>query len=139
MAAKHDIQHGISAEVRSERDEVVAACRRAADTLGKHARVDSNAAKVTVSILPGLSQKFSSVSPVVGIDLRPADGGRVHLDTRVERHRTIQSRVFGFIPAGPKRLVGRQYFFRFLNALETEIGALDPATGSIQRRAAQRA
>jgi hypothetical protein len=57
----------------------------------------------------------------VGIDLRPADGGRVHLDTRVERHWTIQSRMFGFIPADPKRLVGRQYFFKFLNPQSPDV------------------
>ena len=134
MAAKQDIQRGISADVRADRDAVVAACWRAAEAVGKHARIEANAAKVTVAILPGASQKFSTISPVVGIHLRPAAGNRVHLDTRVEQHRTVQSRMFGFIPAGPKRLVGRQFFFRFLDALETELGALDPATGLVQRR-----
>jgi hypothetical protein len=45
----------------------------------------------------------------------------------------LQSKVLGFIPAGPKRLVGRSQYFKFLNALETELGALDPASGSVQR------
>ena len=137
MGAKQDVQHGVTADVRADRDAVVGACQRAAETLGKHARVQANAAKVTVQILPGVSQTFSSVSPTVGINLRPGRDGHVHLEASVESHRTVQSTVFGFIPAGPKRLVGRQYFFRFLNALETELAALDPVSGSVQRRQPQ--
>jgi len=134
MAAKADIQHGITAQVHADRDSVVAACRRAAERLGKHARFEANATRVTVAILPGITPKFSSVSPIVSIDLRPGNGGGVQLESRVERYRTIQSRLFGFVPAGPKRLVGKQPFFRFLDALETELGALDPAAGTVNRR-----
>jgi hypothetical protein len=137
VAARHDIRHGISAELQADRDDVIAACRRAAAVLGKRARVEASAAKVTVSISPGMSQDLRSLSPVLGIDLRPSGGGRVQVETRVEVHRTIRSRILGFIPAGPKRLVGRYHFFRFLNALETELGALDPVSGSVRRHATQ--
>jgi hypothetical protein len=133
MAAAHDVQHKINAEVDAEPDAVVEACRRATEALGKHARMHFNAAKVTVEILPGLSQAFSHVSPVVAVHLRPAGIGRIQVAAQVEGYMTRQSKVMGFIPAGPKRLVGRSYFFRFLNALETELGALDPATGPAQR------
>lgn len=134
MAWKRDINEGLNAEVAADRDAVVAACRRAAGTLGKHARLEASAAKVTVSFLPGLSATFSQVSPIVGIALSPAEAGRVRVDTQVERYRTSQPVVLGFVPAGPKRLVGRGQFLRFLAALETELSALDPATGSVRRR-----
>jgi hypothetical protein len=133
MAAAHDVQHKINAEVDAEPDAVVEACRRATETLGKHARMHFNAAKVTVEILPGLSQTFSHISPVVAVHLRPAGIGRIQVAAQVEGYMTRQSKVMGFIPAGPKRLVGRGYFFRFLNALGTELAALDPATGPAQR------
>jgi hypothetical protein len=137
VAARHDIRHGITAELRADTEEIIAACRRAASVLGKRALVEAGAAKVTVSILPGLSQELASLSPVLGIALLPSGGGRVRLETRVELHRTIRSRVFGVIPAGPKELVGRHHFFRFLRALENELGALDPMTGSVWRHAPQ--
>lgn len=136
MTARHDIRHGISAELTADRDDVIDACRRAAAVLGKRARVEANAAKVTVSILPGLAKEPALHFPVLGIDLQPSGGGRVHLETRVELHRTIRSRMLGFIPAGRKELVGRHHFFRLLSALENELGALDPVTGSVRRHAA---
>lgn len=136
MAAKHDIQQGISAEVAADREVVVDACRRAAQILGEHARLHADAAKVTVEILPGPSRAPAPVSPVVGISLQPSDAGRVCVDARIERYRTSRPVAFGFIPTGVKHLVGRTHFRRFLNALEVELAALDPVTGRVRRLAA---
>lgn len=132
MAAKDEIQQGISAEVAADRDVVVDACRRAAQILGEHARLHADAAKVTVEILAGLSR----VSPVVGISLDLSDAGRVCVQARIERYRTSRPVAFGFIPTGVKHLVGRSYFRSFLNALEVELAALDPVTGRVSRLAA---
>jgi hypothetical protein len=135
MAAKHDIQQGISAEVAADRDVVIAACRRAAQTLGERARLHAGSASLTVEIRPGLARALTHVSPVVGISLQPSDAGRVSVQARVERHRESRP-VFGFLPAGLEHLVGRGHFRRFLDALEIELVALDPVTGRVRRLAA---
>jgi hypothetical protein len=133
MSWKNDVREGITADVTADREAVVAACRRATDTLGKHARLEAGPGKVTVSFLPGMSQRMSHVSPIVGVALRPAEAGRLRVDVRVERYKLNQSVMLGFIPAGPKTLVGRGQLLRFLAALETELGALDPVSGSVRR------
>jgi hypothetical protein len=56
----------------------------------------------------------------------------MHLETTLARYKTLQSHVFGFVPAGPKRLACRQQFLMLLDALENELRALDPR-GTIVR------
>jgi len=136
MAAKHDIQRGINAEVGAGREAVVEACARAVATLGKHGRSEATSQVVTVQILPGMSQKLSSISPIVEISLKPAAQGRISVSTKVTRYRTSQSKLFAFIPMGPKTLVGKSYFVKFLNALETELRALDPAGSQVHHTTA---
>jgi hypothetical protein len=46
---------------------------------------------------------------------------------------TSQTKILGFNLAGPKRMVGRDQFLQFLDALETELDALDPETGVVRR------
>jgi hypothetical protein len=133
MAWKRDVKEGISAEVAADHEAVVAACRKAADQLGRHARVEADEVRITVSFLPGLSPKLSYVSSIMGIAVRQAGPGRLRLDSAVERYRLKQTTFLGFIPAGPKTLVGRGQFLRYLTALEAELGALDPAAGSVRR------
>jgi hypothetical protein len=140
MAAKHDIQRGITAHVAASPESIGDACRRAAGTL-KNAEVSANGRKVTVKIIVGtLGQALvgsrKGRSTVVGITLGGSNG-RVALETNVENYTTIQSRVFGFVPAGPKRLWGREAYFKFLDALENELRVLDPGA-EIQRRQPQR-
>jgi len=131
---ERDVNQGISAEIRADGKSVAAACRRAAETLGSHARVGVGAAGVRVEILPGMVQALSRVSPVVFISMQAVADGRLRVETRVEGWVTSQSTMFGIIPVGPKTLVGRGHYLRFLSALETELGALDPGAGAVRRR-----
>jgi hypothetical protein len=130
MSAKNDVQRGLRATLHVSRDEIVAACTRAADVLGKHASASNADGKVVVRIYPGLSQKLSSVSPVVGITLSPTDQATL-VTARVEHYRTLQSRLFFVIPFGPKQLVGRSTYANFLTSLRQELLRVDPA-GDVQ-------
>jgi hypothetical protein len=137
MAAKRDLQHGITADLTVSHEDAVAACRRACETFGEFARFQSNGNKASVTLvlrsLGGRLVGSKSGRPmVVGVSLDDSNG-RVHLNTNVEKYVTSQSKVFGFIPAGPKMLWGREAYFKFLDALENELRAVDPA-GDIMRR-----
>lgn len=133
MAADRDAQIGLHASVHSSRDEVIAACTRAASLLGKHASVSVASAKVTVKIFPGLVQAMSSVSPLVGITLKPGDADdAIVVDAKIERYRTLQSQ-FLFIPIGPKQLSGKSSYLNLLKALEQELVAIDKGGGSVRR------
>ena len=138
MAAKRDLQHGISADLTVPRDDVVGACRRASETFGDLARFESNGNKATVTLnLRTLGARLTGSKSrrpmVVGISLG-GDNGRVHVDTTVEKYVTSQSKmIFGLVPAGPKMLWGREAYFKLLDALENELRAADPA-GNIARR-----
>lgn len=139
MAAKHDIQRGITAELDADREAIAEACRRAAGAV--RGQVEAGERKVRVRIvIQTLGQKMVKSKrgreTVVGIGLSGSNG-RTQVETTVERFTTIQSRMFGFIPAGPKRMWGREIYFRFLDALENELRALDP-TGQVERRQAAR-
>lgn len=138
MAAKHDLQHGITADLAAPRDDIAAACRRASETFGEWARFSDTGNKLTVTLLTRslggrLMGSKKGRPTIIGIPLEDNDGGRIHLDSTVEKYSTVQSTVFGFIPAGPKRLWGRERYFKFLNPLENELRALDPS-GNIVRR-----
>jgi hypothetical protein len=137
MTAKRDLQHGITAELTVAHEDVVAACRRASETFGEFAQFQSNGNKATVVlILRSLGGRLigskSGRPMVVGIKLSDSNE-RMHLDTTVEKYVTSQSKVFGFVPAGPKMLWGREAYFKLLDALENELRATDP-NGDIQRR-----
>lgn len=132
MSAQDDVKVGLQATVHATRDDVIAACTRAAASLGNHASATASSAKVTVKILPGLVKSMSKASPTVGVDLKPGNDGQVVLRAKVEQYLIFQSRLF-FIPFGPKQLVGKSYYQKFLTALERELQALDSGKGSIQR------
>lgn len=137
MSAQRDAQIGLRASLHAGRDEVVAACVRAAEVLGRHANVSASSAKVVVQIFPGLSKSAAHVSPLVGVTLTPGNDGTVMLAARIERYRTVRP-AFLMIGVGPKALVGKRTYLNFLKALEAELGALDDGHGTIQRTKASR-
>ncbi len=112
--------------------------------LGQHSQVQGNGNKVTVALtaptLGGLvsgSKKQRRIG-TIGVVLGDGGGtGGVHLEAAIEKYVTTQSKVFGFVPAGPKSLQGRDRYFKFFDALENELRAVDPS-GKIMRRRAQR-
>jgi hypothetical protein len=137
MAAKRDLQHGVTADMAVSREEVVAACRRASETFGDFARFHTSGHKATVTlILRSLGGRLIGSKkgrPMVVVISLSDNNGRLHLDTTVEKYVTSQSTVFGFVPAGPKMLWGREAYFKLLDALENELRATDP-NGDILRR-----
>lgn len=137
MSAQRDAQIGLRASLHAGRDEVVAACLRAAEVLGRHASVSASPAKVVVQIFPGLRKSAAHVSPLVGIALAPGDDGTVLLAAGIERYRTVRP-AFLMIGVGPKALVGKSTYLNFLKALEAELGAIDGGKGTIQRTKASR-
>jgi hypothetical protein len=137
MAAKIDSQIGLHAVIYASQEQVIGACVRAADVLGKHARASTSPAKVTVSILPGLVTKLSQTSPVVRISVKPGPDGSTAVDAAIERFRTVQTRYL-MIPISPKRLVGKSTYLNFLASLEQELKAIDAGRGSMQRTGAVR-
>lgn len=137
MSALRDAQIGLRASLHAGRDEVVAACLRAADVLGGHASASASSAKVVVWIFPGFLKSAAHVSPLVGVTLTPGNDGTVLLVAKVERYRTVRP-AFLMIGVGPKALVGKSTYLNFLKALEAELGALDGGRGTIQRTKASR-
>jgi hypothetical protein len=131
MSAKQDKERGLQATVYATREQVVEACTRAVDFLGKHASVTASSAKLTVKIYPGPVQKLSSISPTVNVSLRPGDDGAILVNARIEHYRTVQSR-FLLIPMGPKRLVGKGSYVNFLKSLSQELSAIDAGRGRVQ-------
>jgi hypothetical protein len=112
---------------------VYAACGRAVAPLGKRAEIASVAEGAIVSFYPGVARSLSSRSPIVGVAITVTTDGRTKVEAEIIKYRTLQSRILHFIPAGPKRLVGRSQYFSFLTNLEHELGALDPARISLRR------
>ncbi len=133
MSAKHDVKHKVVATVNAPPAEVRAACQRAAESLGKKATIEGNSERITVAIKGGPVSALSSTSPIVVVTLSPAGEGAVKVESSVQSFRTVQSKIIGFIPAGPKRLIGRTSYFAFLNALELELRAVDPTSGQVRR------
>ena len=134
MAAKTDSQIGVQATVFASREAVVEACTRAAGVLGSHASASTSGAKVTVKILPGMIKSMSKVSPLVGINLKPGSAeGSIDVNAQIESYRTSQSALLGFIPLGPKLLVGKSTYMNFLTSLERELAAIDAGNGTIRR------
>jgi hypothetical protein len=119
-----DARMGIVADIDATPEEAVMACQRAVDVLGSHATISVASGVFTVAIRPEYG-RLSAVSPVVGIKLPPAVSGGVTVVAQISDYLTSQAKTFGFIPAGPKRLVGKDQYFRFLGALEVELRALD--------------
>jgi hypothetical protein len=132
MSVKVDVTVGLQATINATRDEVVAACERAASLLGTHAQTSVASAKVSVKILPGLIQKMSKVSPLVAINLQPVENNSILLSAKIERYLTLQSRVY-LIPVGPKRLLGKSQYLNLLTALERELRAIDKGGGQFRR------
>lgn len=132
MAAKTDAQVGLNAKLHTTRADVLNACTRAAAPLGERATISASGARVTVQIRPGLVAKMSAVSPVVAISLRPESDDTIQVRVRIEKYRTLQSRVM-LIPIGPKRLVGNTQYKKFLASLEQELGQLVNGRGSVER------
>jgi hypothetical protein len=137
MAAKTDVQIGLHAVIYASPEQVMEACQRAAEVLGKRANSVATPAKVTVKILPGIIAKLSTVSPVVGISLTAGPDGRVVIEARIEAFRTAQS-TFLMIPVGPKTLVGKSTYLNLLKSLEQELKAIDRGQGSVERTGAVR-
>ncbi len=135
MSADDDIQVGIDMIVCATRDDVVAACRRSIEFLGKHADIASSGSRLVIKVKPGLSAKLSNVSPTVGVSLLPQASGDVRVIVRIEQYRTLQSR-FMFIPIGPKRLVGKTEYLNLLTSLEQELGAVNKPKGHLAAREA---
>lgn len=138
MAAKRDLQHGVTADLTVASDHVVTACRRASETFGDFARFQASGNKAAITlILRSLGGRLigskNGRPMVVGISFSNGNG-RVHLDTTVESYVTSQSKVFGFVPAGPKMLWGREAYFKLLDALENELRATDPDGHIVRRR-----
>jgi hypothetical protein len=138
LAAKHDIQRGIIAEIAATRDDITEACRRATDSVGEYASVKPAADQVNITILgrkqfvstKGDRKRFFLMD--LGVNMRPAQDGRIRIETQVGRYKTQQSTALGFIPAGPKRLVGRTTFLKILDSLENELRALDPSVDVVR-------
>jgi hypothetical protein len=132
LAAKHDIQRGITVEMTATRDDIAEACRRATEPVGEYARVEPTTDQVSITILgrkqfvskQGERKRFFLMD--LGVNTSPAEDGRIRIETKVGRYKTQQSTALGFIPAGPKRLVGRTTFLKILDSLENELRALDP-------------
>lgn len=133
MSAASAAGHGLEATVYAPKDQVVAACLRAADFLGKSATTSATGASVTVRIRPGLVPGTSRVSPTVGIRLEPTSDGAVEVNAKVERYLTRQSRILWLIPFGPKRFVGRREYFDLLTSLQQELGSLVNGKGRVER------
>ena len=138
MAAKHDIQNGITADLTVSRDEAAAACKRAAESFGEWSRCQAKGNALVVTLITGslggrLVGSKKGRPMVVVVRLRDNNVGGIHLDTAVEYYYTTQATVF-FVPAGPKQLWGRERFFKFLDVLETELHAIDPNGTVIRRR-----
>jgi len=132
MALNEDIAIGLQATVNASREEVVNACLNAASVLGSHAQATAASAKVTVKIFPGLVQKLSKVSPLVGVTLKPSTNDTIEVIVRIEKYVSLQSKFF-LIPMGPKRLMGKATYMNFLSALEQELRAINNGGGRIQR------
>ena len=124
MSAAKDIQRAVNARVYASQEDVIAAIKRAAGTLGKQAEVNASDSKVTINVYPGLARKLSNISPVVGVTVRGGPDGAVLVTTKVEKYRTSQA-VFLFFRVGPKELVGKGPFKNLLRALEQELSALN--------------
>lgn len=139
MAAKRDLQNGITADLTVAPEEALGACRRASETFGEWAHFESNGRAATVTlILRSLGGRLVGSKRgrpmVVGIRLSESDTWTAHLNTTVEKYVTSQSKVFGFIPAGPKTLWGREAYFKLLGALENELRAIDPKGDIVRHR-----
>jgi len=132
MALTDDLSIGLRATLNAPRDQVVEACLNAANVLGTHAQASAASAKVTVKIYPGMVQKLSKVSPLVGIALKPGANETVEVIVKIEKYVSLQSRFF-LIPVGPKRLMGKSTYLNFLSSLEQELHAINKGGGSIQR------
>jgi hypothetical protein len=132
MATHKDASIGLDATIYATREDVLSACERAVAVLGGHASCVTGAAKVTVKIFPGLTQKISITSPLVGVSLNPGDGGSIDVAARIEQYRTRQSRVM-FIPVGPKKMSGKSTYLNFLTSLAQELKAIDSGQGSVRR------
>ena len=130
MSAKNDIQAGFDLIVCATRDDVVAACRRSIEFLGKHADIASSSSKLVIKIKPGLSANLSTVSPTVGVSLLPQSTGDIRVIVKIDQYRTIQSR-FMFIPVGPKRLSGKTEYLNLLTSLKQELGAVNRPKGHV--------
>jgi hypothetical protein len=135
MSVQRDAQVGLRASLHASRDEIVAACLRAAEVLGGHASASASPAKVIVQIFPGFVKSLSKVSPLVGITLQPGTDDVVLLAAKIEQYKTLQSRAF-FIPIGPQQLVGKGTYLNFLKALEAELRAIDAGNGTVERTGA---
>ena len=133
MGAKNDIEERVTAQLNTSTDDVLVACQRAAATLGKRAKLSTDGAKILVHIHtnPITGPNASIVVRITATTNREA--GSVHVSTAVVSYRTTQPKMIGFIPAGPKHLIGRNQYFKFLDALETELRSLDPAGGHVSR------
>ena len=85
-----------------------------------------------IAFYPGAVRRMSHKSPIVIAQLTTLADGRIGLRTFVQRGLSSQSKSMG-IKTGPKRLVGVNVYRKFLNFLEGEIYAADPAAQVTRR------
>jgi hypothetical protein len=140
LAAKHDIEQGVSAEVDASRDDVLDALSRAGDPLNEHKRLEvrdeDEEYRATVALW--VQPLFRSDAPmkqswVLSVELESPEPGVLCVETALSEFRTSQSTMLG-IPLGPKELLGRREFLLYLDALSNELGALDPHADVVRRR-----
>jgi hypothetical protein len=110
MTAKRDAMRGLSAHVAAAKESVVEACLRATEPFAERTDVQITADGLTVSFTRKV-YRFQSVtrtSPVLD-------------------YATLQTKALGFIPSGPKMMIGAGVIEKFLDALEAQLHVVDPA------------
>jgi hypothetical protein len=131
MSAKGDATIGLQAVVVASRDQVIEAATHALGILRGRAETSSNSGQMTVVVLA--SKWRGRRSPTIAIRLQPLGDGAIGVSVGMERWMTIQSRYAGIIPAGRKRIVGKQLYLFYLRALEQEFAYMNRGRGTVQR------
>lgn len=131
MSADDDIRTGMAAVLSVNADAVRRAVARAAGVLGGHAETtETGSHQVVVRIRPGYG-RLSAVSPVVTVSLKEV-AGKLQVTAQITSYVQTQAKMFGFIGMGPKSLVGKDAYYKWLDALSAELTSLDPA-GEVRR------
>lgn len=140
MAAKHDIEQEIAAEVETARGDVLEALKRAGDPLNEHRRLEVRVVDLgdQVAVSLWVQPLFRPEAPskqswVLSVELESPEPGIHCVETTLSEFRTSQSKMLG-IPLGPKELLGRREFLLYLDTLGNELGALDPDADVVRRK-----
>lgn len=132
MGADQDVKRGLRATVHASQDDVMRACMKAVEVLGKYAVASAGTAKITVKIHARLVRQASKMSPTVGIGVTPgkAEGSTI-VRVDIENYATRQEK-FLFIPLGPKQLEGASVYKNLLKSLKQELEAIDEGRGRVE-------